>query len=56
MVFRTLADTARMDIWISGPQEVRAYDIRARLCGLRVNLFRDQLMGSVWCPAGRLGR
>ncbi|CAK9101097.1 unnamed protein product [Durusdinium trenchii] len=48
VVFRTLEDTARMDIWISGPQEVRAYDIRARLCGLRVNFFRDQLMGAVW--------
>ncbi|CAE7213910.1 unnamed protein product [Symbiodinium sp. CCMP2592] len=30
VVFKTLADTARMDIWLSGPQEVRAYDIRAR--------------------------
>lgn len=29
-------------------QDVRAYDIRARLCGLRVNFFRDQLKGSVW--------
>ncbi|CAJ1360315.1 unnamed protein product [Effrenium voratum] len=48
VVFRTLADTARMDIWLSGPQEVRAYDIRARLCGVRVNFFRDQLAGSVW--------
>ncbi|CAE7363769.1 unnamed protein product [Symbiodinium sp. CCMP2456] len=48
VVFKTLADTARMDIWLSGPQEVRAYDIRARLCGLRVNFFRDQLAGSVW--------
>ncbi|CAE7041656.1 unnamed protein product [Symbiodinium natans] len=47
-VFKTLADTARMDIWISGPQDVRAYDIRGRLCGLRVNFFRDQLAGSVW--------
>eukprot|EP00435_Cladocopium_sp_Y103_P026328 s2354_g6.t1 len=48
VVFRTLEDTARMDIWISGPQDVRAFDIRARLCGVRVNFFRDQLMGSVW--------
>eukprot|EP00434_Breviolum_minutum_P035586 symbB.v1.2.031502.t1/scaffold3665.1/size69420/3 len=48
VVFRTLEDTARMDIWLSGPQDVRGYDIRARLCGLRVNFFRDQLKGSVW--------
>lgn len=27
---------------------MRAFDIRARLCGVRVNFFRDQLMGSVW--------
>ena len=33
-------------------QDVRGYDIRARLCGLRVNFFRDQLKGSVW----QLGR
>jgi len=47
-VIHDTADLARMDIWISGPQDVRAYDIRARLCGVRVNLFRDQLEGTVW--------
>lgn len=48
VVIKDLADTARMDIWLSGPQEVLAYDIKARLCGVRVNFFRDQLEGSVW--------
>jgi len=47
-VIRTLADTARMDIWLSGPQEVRAFDIRARFCGVRINMFREQIEGSVW--------
>eukprot|EP00929_Paragymnodinium_shiwhaense_P012199 TRINITY_DN11895_c0_g1_i4.p1 TRINITY_DN11895_c0_g1~~TRINITY_DN11895_c0_g1_i4.p1 ORF type:complete len:770 (+),score=163.17 TRINITY_DN11895_c0_g1_i4:83-2392(+) len=48
VVFKDIHDTARMDIWISGPQDVIAYEIRARLCGVRVNFFRDQLEGTVW--------
>ncbi|CAE8626795.1 unnamed protein product [Polarella glacialis] len=48
VVFRTLSDSARMDVWISGPQEVKLFDIRARLCGVRVNFFRDQIEGTVW--------
>jgi len=48
VVIMDLADTARMDIWLSGPQDIRGYDVRSRLCGIRVNFFRDQLAGSVW--------
>merc|ERR1711924_242203 len=48
VVFKDLVDSVRMDIWISGPQDVAAYDIRSRLCGIRVNFFRDQLEGTVW--------
>eukprot|EP00927_Polykrikos_kofoidii_P076492 TRINITY_DN73578_c0_g1_i1.p1 TRINITY_DN73578_c0_g1~~TRINITY_DN73578_c0_g1_i1.p1 ORF type:complete len:787 (+),score=111.14 TRINITY_DN73578_c0_g1_i1:82-2442(+) len=48
LVFKDLADSVRMDIWISGPQDVVQYDIRARLCGVRVNFFRQQLEGTVF--------
>ena len=43
-------DHKRLQVWHfpSLRQDVRAFDIRARLCGVRVNFFRDQLMGSVW--------
>lgn len=47
-VIHNLADTARMDIWLSGPQEVSAFNIRARFCGIRINMFREQLDGTVW--------
>eukprot|EP00928_Gymnodinium_smaydae_P031789 TRINITY_DN23220_c0_g1_i1.p1 TRINITY_DN23220_c0_g1~~TRINITY_DN23220_c0_g1_i1.p1 ORF type:complete len:810 (-),score=135.11 TRINITY_DN23220_c0_g1_i1:51-2228(-) len=47
-VFMDLADTVRMDVWLSGPQEVAAYNVRSRLCGVRVNFFEDQLKGIVW--------
>lgn len=47
-VIRTLEDTARMDIWLSGPQDVEMFNIRSRLCGVRVNFFPEQLAGSVW--------
>lgn len=47
-VIRDLEDSVRMDIWITGPQEVGLYDIRARLCGVRVNFFREQLLTVVW--------
>merc|ERR1711974_434831 len=47
-VIHNAGDTARMDIWFSGPQDVAAFDIRARLCGVRVNFFRDQLEGTAW--------
>merc|ERR1712108_117662 len=51
-VIHNAGDTARMDIWFSGPQDVAAFDIRARLCGVRVNFFRDQ-----WrAPRGITGR
>lgn len=46
-VIKDVEDTARMDIWFSGPQSVDAYDIRARMCGVRVHFFRDQLEGTV---------
>lgn len=48
VVIRDADDSVRMDIWISGPQDVEAYDIRARMCGVRVNTFRQQLDGTVW--------
>jgi len=47
-VIHAPGDAARMDIWISGPQDIQGYDIRARLCGVRVNFFREQLEGTVW--------
>lgn len=49
--FWTISKCFRSVVFFGLPslrQDVRAYDIRARLCGLRVNFFRDQLKGSVW--------
>lgn len=48
VVIHDTEDSVRMDIWISGPQDVNAYDIRAKMCGVRVNTFREQLDGTVW--------
>lgn len=42
-VIHDMLDTVRMDIWFSGPQQIEAYDIRARLCGVRVQVFRELL-------------
>lgn len=48
VVYRDMADSVRMDIWITGPQEVELYDIRARFCGLPVRFFKEQISGLVW--------